>query len=149
MGIRISSARPSGEELAALFSKVGWGCPSHDLLRRSIDAYTATVCARAPGDELVGYVSVFSDGVLTTMFGEVLVHPDWRGRGVGRSLLAEVERLFPAAPIYAKALGDARGFFEAVGFRCASVPVTAMFKRPANVPENVPEIAGWPDSEAG
>ncbi|MFT3815831.1 MAG: GNAT family N-acetyltransferase [Acidovorax sp.] len=136
MRISVSSARPTGKELSVLFSQVGWGQPGHELLERSIDAYTATLCARADDGELIGYVSVFSDGVLTTMFGELVVHPDWRGGGVGRSLLAEVERMFPAAPIYVKALGDARGFFEAVGFRCATVPVTAMFKRPANASES-------------
>ncbi|MFT4193749.1 GNAT family N-acetyltransferase [Ottowia sp.] len=116
MRLGISSARPKSGKLAGLFPQVGRGHPGHDLLRWSIDACTAPF-APARGGESVGCVSVFSDGVPSTLFGEVVLHPGWHGRGAGRSLLAEVERLFPAAPIHVKALGDARGFFKTVGFR--------------------------------
>lgn len=78
----------------------------------------------------MGYASVFSDGCLTTMFGEFVVHPAFQRRGIGRAMMLAVERAFPSAPIYVKALGASREFYAALGFRTASTPVTCMFRRP-------------------
>ena len=122
--------RPVPAELSALFAALGWGQPSIDVLATAIAAYTATVCARTPDGSLVGYASVFSDGVLATMFSEFVVHPDFQRRGIGRAMMRAVETAFPSAPIYVKALGASRQFYAALGFREASSPVTSMFKRP-------------------
>jgi predicted GNAT family N-acyltransferase len=137
MGIDISSSKPTGEELAGLMSEAGWGNLDPRDLERSISSYTATICARTADNKLIGYVSVFSDGVLTTMFGEAIVHPEWRRKGLGKALFAKVENMFPDAPIYVKALGESYKFFEAIGFRCSKTPITAMFKHPDTSPENV------------
>lgn len=124
--------RPGPAELNDLFVALGWGQASLDVLASSIEAYTATVCARTPGGSLVGYASVFSDRSLTTMFGEFVVHPRFQRQGLGRAMMHAVEREFPSAPIYVKALGAAREFYTALGFRTSSVPLTAMFKRPSD-----------------
>jgi GNAT superfamily N-acetyltransferase len=126
----VSFERPGPAELSALFVSLGWGRSDVDVLESSIRAYTATVCARAPGGLLVGYASVFSDRSLTTMFGEFVVHPQFQRQGLGKAMMRAVEKEFPSAPIYVKALGAAREFYAALGFRTSSVPLTSMFKRP-------------------
>lgn len=134
MNARISFERPNAEELNALFTALGWGEHSNAQLERSMGAYTATICARAEDEGmLVGYASVFSDEVLTTMFGEFAVHPKYQRRGIGRAMMLAVERAFPDAPIYVKALGDSREFYAAMGFRLAGTPMSSMYKPPSSL----------------
>ena len=123
--------RPKAQELAELFVAAGWGTHAQAVLEKSIAAYPCTVCARSLQGELVGYLSAFTDKVMSTMRGELLVHPDWRHQGVATSMLSVLERQYPDAPIYTKALRESRHFYEAVGFRPPATELTVMFKKPA------------------
>lgn len=122
---------PDPEELAGLFNAVGWGQNDPSIVGQSIAAYPFTACARTEGGKLVGYLSAFSDGVMSTLLGELVVHPEWRRQGVARSLLTALERSYPSAPIYIKALGDSKHFYEAMGFKIPKAEFTVMFKRPS------------------
>ena len=64
------------------------------------------------------------------MLGELIVRPNAQRLGIGQSLIQRVEDEFPGVPVYVKALGDARRFFEACGYQCPPVEMTVMFKRP-------------------
>ena len=119
------------EELRALFVEVGWGQHAAEQLERSIQAYPFVAHARTGAGALVGYVSAFSDGVLSTMLGELVVHPGHQRQGVAAELLARVEARFPNAPVYIKALGEAKHFFVACGYKVPRSELTAMFKKPS------------------
>lgn len=123
---------------------VGWGEHTLPELEASIAAYTATVCARSGNGRLIGYASVFSDRHLNTMLGDLVVAPDEQRRGVGRSIMTLIETEFPKAPIYIKALGASRQFYEAHGYRMSSAPVVAMFKKPGRT--TAPAAAAAPAS---
>lgn len=119
------------EEFSDLLESVGWGDAEEETFRRSRNAYPLIVTARSPNGLLLGYASAFSGGAFTTMLGELIVRPDAQRRGIGRSLLQRVEDVFRGVPVYVKALGDARHFFEACGYRHPPVEMTVMFKRQA------------------
>ena len=131
MNTAVLVQRPDPEELSELFNAVGWGQNNPSIVGQSIAAYPFTACARTEHGDLVGYLSAFSDGVMSTLLGELVVHPEWRRQGVAKSLLAALEHSYPSAPIYIKALGDSRHFYEAVGFKIPRAEFTVMFKRPA------------------
>jgi GNAT superfamily N-acetyltransferase len=64
------------------------------------------------------------------MLSELVVHPVHQRRGVGRAPMQAIEAAFPMAPVHVNALGISRAFYEALGYRTASTPVTALFKKP-------------------
>jgi GNAT superfamily N-acetyltransferase len=112
-------------------ASVGWGEGYDEIsFQRSSCAYPLVVHARSGDGALLGYVSAFSDGAFTTMLGELVVHPRAQRLGIGRALIAAVEAAFPGIPVYVKALGEARRFFEACGYRCPRSEMTVMFKKP-------------------
>jgi len=119
------------QELAALFEAVGWG-NDHDAetLQRAMRAWPLLVHARDTQGRLVGYLSAFSDGAFNTLLGELVVHPDARSQGIGRAMLAVVEREYAGVPIYVKALGEAKTFFQACGYRVPGREMTVLFKVP-------------------
>ena len=75
----------TNEELNPLFA-VSW--PEHEwrdfapVLSRSL----TYICAFAKG-RLIGFVNLAWDGGLHAFLLDPTVHPDWRGRGIGRHLV--------------------------------------------------------------
>ena len=138
--IFVESRSVAPEELNALFLDVGWGRHATARLQLSIDAYPFVAHARTGAGTLVGYVSAFSDGVFSTMLGELVVHPAHRRHGVDAELLARVEARFPHAPVYIKALGESKHFFMARGYKspkpnsphCSRSPWQRRLARKAN-----------------
>lgn len=117
-------------EFSALMAAAGWGEHDEASFLRSYGAFPLVVHARTDEVAVVGYVSAFSDGAFSTLLGELVVHPEAQGRGIGRALMQRVEEAFPSVPIYVKAMGDAKHFFSACGYREPKAEVTVMFKRP-------------------
>lgn len=111
---------------------VGWGGGYDEAsFQRSYHAYPLAVHARADDGMLLGYVSAFSDGAFSTMLGELVVRPTVQGAGIGRALMRVVEAEFPGVPVYVKAMGEAKRFFEACGYRRPTNEMTVMFKKPS------------------
>ncbi|MDM0021626.1 GNAT family N-acetyltransferase [Variovorax saccharolyticus] len=133
MSYQISTARTvTWQEFAELMESVGWGGGyDEESFERSYRAYPLVVHARADDGVLLGYVSAFSDGVFSTMLGELVVRPTAQGSGIGRALLKAVEAEFPGVPVYVKAMGEAKRFFEACGYRRPTTEMTVMFKKPS------------------
>ncbi|MNY01899.1 putative acetyltransferase [compost metagenome] len=136
MSYQISTARTvTWQEFAELMESVGWGDGYDEAsFQRSYSAYPLVVHARADEGPLLGYVSAFSDGAFSTMLGELVVRRTAQGRGIGRALMRVVEAEFPGIPVYVKAVGEAKRFFEACGYRRPTSEMTVMFKKPSAVP---------------
>jgi GNAT superfamily N-acetyltransferase len=121
----------TAEEYAQLARSVGWGSEEDSkLFVVSNAAYPLVVHARETSGLLIGYLSAFSDGAFSTMLGELIVHNQFQGHGVGRAMLEVVEKQWPGVPIYIKALGEAKHFFKACGYKVPLAEMTILFKRP-------------------
>jgi GNAT superfamily N-acetyltransferase len=108
-------------EFALLMEAVGYGRAGHyaaDVIERSLAAYPFVAHARDARDELVGYVSAFSDDdAFSTFIGELVVDPHVQRRGVGTRLLEAVEARFAGVPVFIHPFVDVQAFYLARGYR--------------------------------
>ncbi|WP_370674533.1 GNAT family N-acetyltransferase [Pleomorphomonas sp. PLEO] len=118
--IELSALPPTAEDFARLRAACGWGAIDLAIAERALAAGLISVVAR-DGTCLAGFGRVVGDGVLYFYLQDVIVHPDFRGQGVGRmvveALLAEVLRRAPiGATIGLMAAEGKEGFYEKFGF---------------------------------
>src|SRR3712207_6380011 len=106
--------------LRKLFDHVGWDRPAEDEgVAAVLEAGPAVGAWR--GEDLVGFARALSDGCFAAYVEDVMVHREWRGRGIGERVLSLLlvedgdvvnVSLFCEPPVV--------GFYEAGGFRRTS-----------------------------
>ena len=105
--------------LGDLRQAVGWDRQDADY-PAALTGYWATVGGFAPDGALVAWCAVLSDGVRHAVLLDVIVHPDWQRRGVGRQLVARAVTHCLAAGItiiHVDFLPEHATFYERCGFR--------------------------------
>ena len=118
--IEYSAALPAAESFKALYDTTGWGPKSRDVsyYHGALLGSWFTNSAYSSG-ELVGFARVISDGHLHAFITEMIVLPEFQGRGVGSALLSAVLEACQAAGITDIQLFCAKGkskFYERHGF---------------------------------
>ncbi|RZS56195.1 acetyltransferase (GNAT) family protein [Microcella putealis] len=80
---------PTGDELLALYTAVGWTAYTRDpgMRRRAVAQSSFNAAARDDAGLLVGFVRVISDDATIAYIQDILVRPDAQGRGIGSALL--------------------------------------------------------------
>lgn len=120
MTVELSASPPTACEFVGLRATCGWGAVDMAVAERALAAGLINVVARN-GDRLAGFGRVVGDGVLYFHVQDVIVHPDFRGQGIGRlivgALLAEILKQAPiGATIGLMAAAGKEGFYEKFGF---------------------------------
>ena len=83
---------PDKDELFSLFLTTGWNDDyrlTPEELTAAVTASTLTVSARYD-HQLVGFGRMLSDGVLHGMIYEMIVLPQFQGRGIGSEILRRI-----------------------------------------------------------
>jgi GNAT superfamily N-acetyltransferase len=119
--ITLREQAPDPESYLALFETTGWNSEYHataeDLARVLANSWA---CVSAyDGDRLVGFGRVVSDLVLHAMIYDMIVHPEYQGRGIGTMVLERLVGTCHAHGINDVQLFCARGkraFYEKNGF---------------------------------
>lgn len=116
-----SNKLPEPDELCALYHAVGWSSYTKDpgRLNTSVAASSHVVTARDTTGRLIGGARVLSDFGTIGYLQDVLVHPDWHRRGVGRQLVELAFRPFEhlrQKVLLADDSAEIRAFYESLGF---------------------------------
>jgi GNAT superfamily N-acetyltransferase len=72
--------------LQDLTAAVGWGRRG-DKLWSEVLSRSSSVCSAWHQSQLIGFGRILEDGVMC-MFYDIAVHPDFQGKGVGKTIMA-------------------------------------------------------------
>jgi ribosomal protein S18 acetylase RimI-like enzyme len=128
----VLGGRPRAADAIALYGAVGWG-EADDYDEGKVQAALAnTMCVIQAADrngKLIGFARLFGDGVIHTSLAEIIVHPNWQRRGVGRAMLSKACELCAGTAIFLETFRGQECFFEGCGFTAKSHMVV-MSRRP-------------------
>jgi len=104
-------------EVIELYKASGWSSAEKpEKLIPALKNSDALVTARISG-KLVGIGNAISDGSLVVYYPHMLVHPDHKGKGIGRAMMELLKRKY--ASFHQQLLNadkDAIGFYRVMGF---------------------------------
>lgn len=113
----------TGEEYNELRLSVDWKPLTSGQAERGL-AHTAFVVAVRDGEKIVGMGRMLFDFGYTAYLGDVIVRPEYQGRGIGTEIVTRLkDRVMEAAELGDKImfiLGAAKGkeaFYEKFGFK--------------------------------
>ena len=120
------------DEYQRLRASTGWSQVSRDCAGAGMDRALFSVCAVA-GDEVIGCGRVVGDGGLYFYVQDVIVLPEYRGRGIGRSIMSAImghieSHARPGAFIGLMAARGYAGFYEKYGFARRPDEAPGMFR---------------------
>lgn len=100
----------SQKDLQELFVSVNWQSGNYPLRLKKAMRKSDTVISAWDGKKLVGLISAISDGQMTVYYPYLLVHPDYQGKNIGRTLLTAVMKKY--AGIYRQVLNCDESKYE-------------------------------------
>lgn len=101
-----------------IYEKEGWLTVikrPEDALKAWLNSHPAIVAEY--NGEIVGAIRTLSDTEITTYIVELLISEEYRGRGIGRSLLDACHYLYPNTRLEVLATETSEEFYKAYGFR--------------------------------
>ena len=111
-------------EVTRLYKANGWSSAEKpEKLMPALKNSDTLVTARISG-KLVGIGNAISDGSLVVYYPHMLVHPDHKGKGIGRAMMELLQRRY--ASFHQQMLNadkDAIGFYKSLGFERAGKTV--------------------------
>ena len=121
MNIRYAEQSPASEEYFPLFLSTGWNDEyrfTEDEIRAAISGSWYVVSAY-DGGKLIGFGRTISDGVHHALVVDMIVHPEYQGRGIGGEILKMIVvecRSHNIRDIQLFAAKGKAGFYERHGF---------------------------------
>jgi GNAT superfamily N-acetyltransferase len=116
---RKQDLRPS--ELVKLWISVGWATKKDNYpaptVKAAINNTSCVVTARNEDRDLIGIARLYGDGIYTMYIGELIIHPDYQGKGVGRKILDKVKEKYKHTEIALFTGDHNRKFYRKCGFK--------------------------------
>ena len=123
---------PTVEDYLALREAVGWGRLDEQVTARGLTHALFTVCLLHEGN-VIGCGRVIGDGGLYFYLQDIIVHPEFQGKGLGKRLMEAIlayleEHVLPGAFIGLMAAKDVSNFYTKFGFTVRPPERPGMFR---------------------
>jgi ribosomal protein S18 acetylase RimI-like enzyme len=109
------------KELHRLFKLVGWsdGTEFSDMINGfNLPFINSTLVISAWGnDRLIGVVRVISDKIIRSVIHDLIVDPEYQGKGIGKELVKRCIEQFPNTEWLIQTTTNVAGFYEKIGFK--------------------------------
>ena len=135
MAIAYRHELPSPEQYFELFNSTGWnseyGLSPGELYEAA--CHSLIQVAAYDGHRLIGSGRVVSDGIFHALVVDVIVLPEYQGKGIGTAIMRQLTEYCQRARIRDVQLFCAKGkstFYERLGFRPRSADAPGMDFRP-------------------
>lgn len=111
----------SQEELRDLFLSVEWSSGQYPVKLQVAMRNSHAVYSAWHEGKLVGLINCLSDGVMTAYFHYMLVHPDYQGKQIGKTLM---QKMLVKYESYARKVlvgyNEKVEFYQKMGFKLAA-----------------------------
>jgi GNAT superfamily N-acetyltransferase len=130
MNVSLIERAPTANEYIDLVERVGWRPRDRSAVEIALANSLYAVCA-AIDDEVVGCGRVIGDGALHLYLTDVIVRPEWQGRGIGGRIVVALTGFVDAVP-YRNTLvavlptRGLQGFYERHGYKAQGPESPAM-----------------------
>ena len=115
-------------ELNRLFETAHWNIEPSTKLQEALEKTWGWLTVRDDSSNLIGFVRVFSDGLMHAYVLNMIVHPNHRKKGIGSALMTELMHFLgenKLVPTLAATPGNV-DFYRKFGFETESNGITAM-----------------------
>lgn len=124
MEIIFSHSQPAVHDVITLYLSVGWGSINDydtDTWQKTLNETTGIITAYADGS-LVGLARILSDNAHDSYLTDIVVHPAFQNKGIGRQIMNHVIHSYGHTNIYIAGLDQKHNktFFEKCGLKIRS-----------------------------
>ncbi len=112
------------EQVTALYRANKWSAGDKPKELEQALKQVSTLVTAWDGNQLVGLGSALTDGCLVVYYPHLLVHPDYQGRGIGKTIMQHMQKYYEGfhQQILVAQI-DAVSFYEKCGFQRAEMTI--------------------------
>ncbi|AGK96826.1 GNAT family N-acetyltransferase [Clostridium pasteurianum] len=116
------------DELNELLATNAWDVHPIEKLEKCIKTSWGNICVRNDKEELIGYVRILSDGIRHAYICSLIVHPNYRKKRIGSSIIKELLNMLKECKLYPTlvAAPNKKDYYKKFGFEIESNGFTAM-----------------------
>lgn len=105
-------------EIHAMNKMEGWSnlVEKHEDAKQAWGNSNIAFVAQA-GNEIIGSIRGLTDGCITLYISELIIHENYRGKGVGKKLMAHAHERYPKTRMELLASNTSHSYYETQGFR--------------------------------
>ncbi len=103
--------------ISELFQKVNWGIRDPKDIENAFRKSTVTCFVKNDG-EIIGFGRTVDDGKYYALLVDVVIHPDYQAKGIGKTLVTELKNsLVGYQFITLTAAPNKDGFYQKIGWK--------------------------------